>query len=285
MVQASTLLIAAFSIAPVLAAPLSQASTFERSYDEASGLEVRDPKFRLGGFLKKVGGIAKTAIKITNPVAGLLLRDVDGNIDVRDFDFDNLSERDLQELEELAERDPKFRLGRLLKKVGGIAKTALKVANPVAGLLLRDVDGTVYVRDIDLEDLSERELYDLEELAERDPKFKFGSFLKKVGGIAGKGLGIAAKIGLGLRELEEAGELDARDLAHLEELLEREFGDMSELDARDPKFRLGNILKKVGGVARKASGIAGQVAGIAGSLGLREFEETTGETRSFDDLD
>jgi len=276
MVQASTLVIAAFVVAPVIAAPLGvgqeSQDSFTRSVEDVS-LAVREP-FKFGGLLKKIGGVAKTAAKFAAPAASLLLRDEDGSVY-------ELTERDVQDLADLQARDPKFRFGNFLKKAVG---TGARIAS---GLLLRDVDDDLELDARDLEflaELDERDLLDLEELAAREP-FRFGNIIKKVGGIARKAAGVAGTVsrvagGLGLREFEDdVEELTTRDLEFLDEISERDF---EELATREP-FRLGNIIKKVGGIARKAAGVAGTVSRVAGGLGLREID--TRDIQFLEELD
>jgi hypothetical protein len=311
MVQASTLILAAFAVAPVLSAPLSvhnhhthpQADVAEpRSIDTVDdSLELREP-FKFGKIFRKAAGFVK---KVAVPAASLLLRDVDGNLVERELD--------LSELAELDARSPSpFNFKKLLR--GG-----LKVATTAAKILIRDEEGNVYIRDLDMGDISERDetgtasdvdardlfFLDLSELSEREiadldldlesrEPFRFKNLIKKVGGIAGKATRIAGTVanvasGLGFRELEdEVLDVDARDVYYaIDDVFERDFADaFEELDAREPKFRFGNALKKVGGFARKAVGVAGHVANVAGSLGLRELEdEIEMEARSLEDLD
>jgi hypothetical protein len=221
-----------------------------------------------------------------------LLRDVDGNLVERSIEIDDL---DL--------RDPKFSFGKLVKGVAGVVKKAAPIA---AKLLLRDVDGNVYVREIDIDNLSEldardyydiddslleRDFFEVEELDARDPKFRIGNIFKKVTSFAGKAAGIAGKVAnvagaLAGREFEDMDEFEAREYYDIEDsLFERELLEaLAELEARDPKFRLGNILKKVGGFAGKVGGIAGKVANVAGAIAGREFEDEM-EVRSIDELD
>jgi len=216
MVQASTLIIAAFAVAPVLAAPLHETSgRAATSYNPhhnghsataAVELEAREPKF---SFKKLIGGAAK-----------LLLRDEDGSIyerSVDDLDLDarepkfsfkkliggaarillrdeegNVYERDVDDLD-LDAREPKFSFKKL---IGGAAR-----------ILLRDEDGSIYERDVD-------------DLEVREPKF---SFKKLIGGAAR----------LLLRD-EDGGvyvyerDIDGADF-HLRELGNDDFLDESDL--------------------------------------------------------
>ncbi|EAU89552.1 hypothetical protein CC1G_02441 [Coprinopsis cinerea okayama7 len=248
MVQAATLVLAAFAVAPVLSAPLSQPTaeeeSFTRSTDiDSDALELRDPKFNFGNFIKKAVGVAKTVGKVAIPAARLFLRDTDGNLyEIRALDDVTL--------------DPDL---------------------PARDILESD------------DALLEREFADLDT---RDPRFNLGRFLKKakgvvgkVGGVAGKVAGVAAS--LALRDELDGLDLDARAYQELEELLEREFADIDELEVRDPRLRLGKLVKKVGRVAGKVGGVAGRVAGIAGGLGLRDLEGMETEIRevSLNDLD
>jgi len=307
MVQASTFVLAAFAIAPVLSAPLNvgpaDRSYSRRSIDNVDALESREP-FKLGGFLKKAVNVAKKVGKVAIPAARLLLRDEDGNVYVREISFDELAERDFSDMSELEARS--F-FKKFFKKVGGVAGKAVGIAGKVAGVAskvgglglreLEDGSDLIDARDyVDIDELLERD--EIDELDARDPKFRLGNILKKVGGVAGKVAGVAGKVAgvagrLGFRELEDGSVLiDARDFIDIDDLLEERefvFTDIDELDAREPKFRLGNVLKKVGHVAGKAAGIAGKVAHVAGGLGLREEGESTMEVEArefeIDELD
>jgi hypothetical protein len=174
MVQASTLILAAFAVAPVLSAPLTvtQPESFTRSVDNVDALDARDPKFSFGKLVKGVAGVVKKAAPIA---ASILLRDVDGNLIERSLDA--------EEFEALMLRDPKFSFGKLVKGVAGVVKKAAPIA---AKLLLRDVDGNLIERSIDIEDfdLDARSLSD--DLDLRDPKFSFGKLVKGVAGVVKK---------------------------------------------------------------------------------------------------
>jgi hypothetical protein len=253
MVQASTLVIAAFAIAPVLAAPLAVPQTdetFTRAVD-TDYLEVRAPFFRkIGRFLKR------HAAPMLRTAAGLVFRDVDGSLYVRDVDVD-LTERDLADLKargfsELSERE---------------------------------------LADLDLEDLEARR-FNL-----RGAVGRVRGLARKAGGIVGTATRVAGRVSdvassLGFREFEDSEELDARDYLDIDELLAREYGlDLEELEAR--RFNLRAAAGRVRGLARKAGGIvgtatrvAGRVSDVASSLGFREFEDEEFEARStIDDLD
>jgi hypothetical protein len=268
MVYASTLFAAAFVIVPVLAAPLNVEQvdeSFTRSAEDNSDLELRDPRFSFGRVFRGIGRVAKTVGRVAAPAASLLLRDEEGNIYVRDLESD------------LELRDPKFSFGRVFRGIGRVAKTVGRVAAPAASLLLRDEDGTVYVRDLDFDELAERDL-DFDDLTERDftdgedfdirdPRFRFGSVIRKATGIARKVTGVAGNVAnaassLGFRELED-DELDARDFVDIEDYLERDLEDSDDLEAR----KLGSLLKTAVGVARKAGGAARKAGGVARKAG------------------
>lgn len=88
------------------------------------------------------------------------------------------------------------------------------------------------------------------------------------------------------RSLDEVDEvLAARsDLeSTLADLIERGYLEVVEdVEDREPKFRLGNILRKVTQVASKVGGVAGKVVNTAAALGVvRDFEEDEFEAREF----
>lgn len=273
MVQASTLLVAALAVAPVLSAPLNVKVNSEplqqlqqyqqlqqRSVDDVDSLDLRDPKFSFGKMFRTVTNVVK---KVAVPAASLLLRDEDGNLIERELDLSDLSDLDARN------PDPKFNFGKVFR-------TGMKIAGHAARILLRDEDGNIYVRDVDLSDLSERELLALQS---REP-FSFGRVFRKVGGVVKKAANVAGTVAnvagsLGLRELEDADELDARDLyiLDLSELSERDIADLDiDLESREP-IRFRNIINTVGNVAGKASNVAGHIGNIFGSLGFRDLDE------------
>ncbi|KAF5314665.1 hypothetical protein D9611_007182 [Ephemerocybe angulata] len=182
-------------------------------------------------------------------------------------------------------RDPRFSFKKAFHTLGRVAKTAGGIALKAAPLLLRedlsefetrslddgaigevyirDEDGTIYVRELDAEELS---------AALEARKLHFGRLLKK-------GLSVATKVSgglsqFGLRELEDL-ELEARELGN-EELA-------AEIEAR--KLRLGRLLKKGLGAARKGLSVAQKVSGGLSQFGLREFEDELEERESNGSLD
>jgi len=234
MVQAYTLLLVAFAAAPVFSAPLSVKVTNEpaafqqRSVDDVENLDLRDPRFSFGRIFKSVAGVVKKVapigLKIASTAAGILIRDEDGNVYIRDVDLSDLTERELAALDT---REP-FRIGNVFRKVGGVVRKAASVANTVSnvagslgGLGLREEDDAsdIDARDLfylDLSELSERDIADLDlDLESREP-INFGNFFRKVGGVANTATRVASTVGnviggLGYRDLEEGSEFDARD--------------------------------------------------------------------------
>jgi hypothetical protein len=307
MVQTSTLLLAAFAIAPVLAAPLGAVQadaeeSFVRSVDPLdSSLEIREPA-PFGRFFKKIGHFARRFAPHVFKVARLLIRDEDGTLYVRDVE---LSKRDMEEIADLQARDPKFRLkfpkkffNKALSFAGGAAKIA-------GGLLLRDVedenglelraynfdDSEFDARseyDIDLSDLSERDLAEYAELAARDPKFRLRPFVDRFRGVARKALGVAGQVqnaasALGLREFDE-DEVEARDYGDIDDLLERDLDLLLEdLDAREP-FNIRRFARGARRFGSQAFGVVNRVSSAASAFGLRELEDEL-ETRRINELD
>jgi len=188
---------------------------------------------------------------------------------------------------------------RWIQKLTPYAGTALK-------LVARDENGDLYIREIDLSDLSERDLDDLEELNARDfddfddlevrePRKRRGLIkgftrVKSLAGRAGRLAKFAHPAGaalslLGSREFDE-DELDARDYEDLVDLLEREYEDDLELDARDPWFGE-NWFKKAKQIHNQGSGVlkkANDANRWLTKVGLRELGDEM-EERSLDDLD
>lgn len=193
-----------------------------------------------------------------------------------------LQQRSVDDVEILDLRDP-FSFGKIFRSVSNVVKKVapigLKIASTAAQVLIRDEDGNLYIRDVDLSDLSERELAALET---RDP-FSFGRVFKSVGGVVRKAAGVANTVsnvagslaGLGLREEDDASDIDARDLYFLDlsEMSERDIADLDlDLESREP-FNFGNLFGKVRGVANTATKVAGTVGNVIGGLGYRNLEE------------
>lgn len=143
---------------------------FASDVDEA--LELRDPKFRLGGFLKKGFNVAK---KFAGPAASLLLRDEEGNVYVRDVA--DLTERDLTTLEEMMfERDSlgnvdadtlearKLKFSTLVRKATRITGKAANVAGKVTNIANRvgGIAGRLGLRDFDEVELEARAMDELD---------------------------------------------------------------------------------------------------------------------------
>ncbi|CAA7271184.1 unnamed protein product [Cyclocybe aegerita] len=324
MVQITSVVLAALLIAPSLAVPVINGQQLEAREDALAvrepsseydiGLELserdledileRDPNFFKKAF-KKIKKIATPAN--IGKVASFVVRDLE------DVEF---SERDLQELEELIERDPSF-FKKAFKKIKKIAKPSLlgKAAGIAGNFIREDALTTLSERDIaDLEELEELaardpnffkkafkkikkiatpgnigkvasfvvredELDMLAELAARDPSF-FKKAFKKIKKIAkpsllGKAAGLAGNF---IREVDDFSEFSERELEGLQTL--------AELAARDPSF-FKKAFKKIKKIAKpsllgKAAGIAGNFiredAGEVEDLLDREYEE-------FDELD
>jgi hypothetical protein len=183
----------------------------------------------------------------------------------------------------LVVREP-LRLGKIggfLKRYGGAAvRNFGKYAVPAARLLLRDENGSLYVREVDL---TERDIQDLADLETRNPKIRFGGFFKRLGHVA-KFAG-----GLLLRDVEEGGELEARDSfdIDLSDLTERDFADLEEeLITREPRIRAKNIFGTIGRVTRQATRVAGSLGQFASGLGFRDFEDSDElDARDYVDID
>lgn len=174
-------------------------------------------------------------------------------LSVPKFNTEIAQQRSVDDAAILELRDPKFSFGKAFKKVAG---AVTKYAVPAASLLLRDVDGNVIERELDLSELAELDARSPE------PKFNFGKLLR--GGLK------VAKVAAGILIRDEEGNVYIREL-DMDDLSERDLLDL-DLDTREP-FSLRKIVKKVGSVAGKATRIATTVANVAGSLGLREFDE------------
>lgn len=252
----------------------------------------------------------------------MVARNLDDTNDSNDDSNEGqLSARDLDDLAELAARDPKF--GGFLKKAAKGAIRAGKKAAPYVGPILsalvgrdelndfdelsaRDLEdlndsnyGQLSARDVDdLNDsnygqLSARDIDDLAELAARDPKF--GGFLKK----AAKGAIRAGKKAapfvapallsalMGRDEPNEFDEISARDVDDFSEgqLSARDLDDLAELAARDPNF--GGFLKKAAkGAIRAGKKAAPYVGPVLSALiardELNDFSELS--ARDLDEL-
>jgi hypothetical protein len=191
----------------------------ERDIDELADIMVRNPF--LGGLFKKVIGVGKGLLGFREFEEDFAARDSE-TIELLERAFNELSERDLEALEDLSTRNP-F-LGGLFKKVIGVGK----------GLLgFRDFDDELLERDTD----------ELVDIMVRNPFL--GGLFKKVIGV-GKGL-------LGFREFEEdfaARDSDTMELLEraFEELSERDLETLEELSARNPF--LGGLFKKVVSVGK-----------------------------------
>ncbi|KAF9528363.1 hypothetical protein CPB83DRAFT_854480 [Crepidotus variabilis] len=264
----------------------------ERDLEE---LAARDPRF--GSFLKKFRGIAGKIGKVAGPAARIasnFIREEDDDLFAREdlLDLLDISERDFDELEELAARDPKFRFGKIFKKIKGVVGKVAKFAGPAAKMasnFIREEDVAVYAREdvSDFLDLSERELDEMEELAARDPKF--GKFFKKIKGFAGKVgrfAGPAANMASNFIREEYDDEVFSREeMADMLDISERDLEEMEELAARDPKF--GSFFKKIKGAFKKVAKFAAPVMRVASNF-IREesdLDEILARDYDFDLLD
>lgn len=209
-------------------------------------LDARDPfSFRkafrkIGRIAKKVGGVALKAAPL------LVLRDESGSLvelDLRELDFDSLVERDLDF--ELDAREP-FKFGRIFKKIRRVAKHAAGIALKAAPLILRDEQGSLI-------NLEMRDFFD-DELETRDPEPKLN--FRRLGRAALN----AAKIFI----RDEDG--NVYYIREVEPSIE------SELEAREPKFRVGRVLRKARATGHKVLGAYNQLSSVASSLGLREVD-------------
>ncbi|KAF6745372.1 hypothetical protein DFP72DRAFT_50601 [Ephemerocybe angulata] len=299
MVQASIIIVAfVAAVAPVMAAPAPQApASHPRSLDNtlAAEIDARDPRFSFKKAFHSLGRVAKTAGGIALKAAPLLLREDLSEFETRgSLDDGAIGEvyiRDedgtiyVRELDEIDARDPRFSFKKAFHTIGRVAKTAGGIAFKAAPLLLRedlsefetrslddgaigevyirDEDGTIYVRELDAEELS---------AALEARKLHLGRVLKK-------GLSVAQKVSgglsqFGLREFED-DEPEARELSP------EEFE--AELEAR--RLRLGRLLKKGLGAARKGLSAAQKVSGGLSQFGLRELEDELEERESNGSLD
>ncbi|CAA7264261.1 unnamed protein product [Cyclocybe aegerita] len=229
MVQlTNSVLVAAVIVAPTLASHLGDV--------HHETLHARDP--RLSALIKKVGRNTPGAISTAATVAGAAAALAPAQTVARD----------LEELEELAARDPK--LGAILKKVGRNTSSALGMAATVGGAAAALVPPP-----------TQRELDALEVLAAREPIF--GKILRVAKKVAGGAAQVAAGA-LSGRDFEAEVEFTARDIEMLEELAEREpiFGKA---------FR---AIKKVAG------GAAQVAAGALAGRDVEEFQEFTTRARA-----
>jgi hypothetical protein len=155
------------------------------------------------------------------------------------------------------------------KWLGKIARNrwvrkAIPYAATAAKLILRDEEGNVYVRDVDLSELDERDFDEFDMAA------------------------------LDARDFDDLEELEMREPRRKKKksLEARDFEDYDDLEAREPRRRgFGRALGKVRGLAKKASGLAkyakfvNPAAGTALSLlGSREFDEDELDARDYEDL-
>jgi hypothetical protein len=215
----------------------------ERDFAYFDELAARDPNF-WHSFKSVVGKVAKIAKPAARIAAGILIRD-DGMESVLE-----LSERDLEELDDLAARDPKFRFGRIFGKITHAVGSIAKVAAPIASNFIRE-DGD--------EALSARDLEEFVEIAARDPKFRFGRVFGKITHAVSSIAKVAAPIASNFIREEDMEDFAAREeFSDVLELSERDLEALEELAARDPNFfhSLKHIVSRVSKVARPIAGIA-----------------------------
>jgi len=181
----------------------------ERDLAEIEDLAARNPKFRLGGFLKKVTSTVGRVANVAGPIVSNFIREEDA-----------LSLRDLEEFVEIAERDPKFNLGRAFRKIKNTVSSVARVAAPIVSNFIREEDAEELAAREDVTEileLSERDLEELDELAARDP-----NFFRKLKGIAGHVMKVA-------RPLAGIASNFIREDAEIDEVLAREY-DLAMLD-------------------------------------------------------
>lgn len=135
-----------------------------------------------------------------------------------------LSRRDLEYLEDLALREPS--IGSFFRKIKHFfsphnidkAADATKEASKIASMLKREDAEDLYGRSFEdfAEQLTERELDDMQELAVRDPRF--GSFFKKIKKFVNfKNIKkVASVASLAIREDNEAFDVFERQFSDLD---------------------------------------------------------------------
>ncbi|KAH9478707.1 hypothetical protein JR316_0009167 [Psilocybe cubensis] len=169
-VQATFLILAAASS---LAAPIATDSSIQ---SRGVTLEARTPNF--GSFFRKVRKAATPSrIKKIAHIAELALRENE--------DEQIVTRRELEYLEDLVLREPS--IGSFFRKVKNFftphnidkASNAAKEASKLAGMLKREASEDLSARSLEafVDQLTEREFEDIQELAAREPRF--GSFFKK----------------------------------------------------------------------------------------------------------
>jgi hypothetical protein len=145
----------------------------ERDLEELTERDIEE-LIQRSWFKKIFRGVKKFATPANiGKVASFVLRE----------DAEKLSQRDLEYLEDLSTREPSvrsfFRKVKNFFKPSNIDKAA-DTAKAISNFVREDVDE----RDIDFEEVSARELEDLEELAARDPTF--GSIFRNLVSREGK---------------------------------------------------------------------------------------------------
>jgi hypothetical protein len=178
-----------------------------------------------------------------------------------------ISARDVVYLEDLAARDPS--IGSFFKKIKNFfspshidkAANTAKEASKLASMLKRE-DA--------VEEFTARDFEALEELAARDPHFRFGSVFKKIKHLANfKNLkAVAGVAALAIREEDEM-QLTVRDMEELEELA-----------ARNPSF--GSFFRKVKHFANFNN--IKKVANVA-SMVVREDDDSEFTARDLEELE
>jgi len=278
-----------------------QAASFASQYIREDGdeLEARDlddieldarepipePKFRIKNLVHTVQHIAHNpVVRKAASIAKMFFREEGDELEARDFDDIELEAR---------EPEPKFRIGNVIHTAQRIAHNpGVRKAVSIARMFIRDVDGSPLLeldaRELGdvveaMQNISERELDEMEELAEREPKLKF---LKKIRGIAGRVGRLAGPVMNAASAFvrEEDGELYAReDLMNILDFTERDLEAMEELAARDPKW---GFLKKIKGFVNKASKFVKPAMRVAGMF-IREEDADIYDllAREYDDFD
>lgn len=286
MVRASTVIVAAFALAPVFAAPLTEEISQDlaaRTIDETpTELEAR--KFRLGKVLKKFKGVAKLAANVVAPGAGAFIPRSDlveeGIIDVEAREPEPVNTPAAHPHHAPRPGAPHHAVAH--HGPAGSHKHAGAAHSKGHGKGSKAMHG---------------------KKNKSHKKQRKGSSSKKGGKKGGrkpghkKGGAASHKKSPSSHkarrphprslDVEEIEDLSARSVdfeSTLADLVERGYLEVVEdVESREPRFKLGNVLRKVKNVAGKAVNVAGKVVNAANALGLREdMEDMEFEAREFE---
>jgi len=285
MVRASTIIVAAFALAPVFAAPLTEEITQDlaaRSIEETP-VELDARKFKLGKAFKKLKGIAKMAVNVAAPGAGALIP--------REF------EEDVTDIE-AREPEPAVTHPHAPGQVHPSSHAHARGQAPAHRGVGHHAKGGPKHPHAKGQKGSKSKKHGK---SKGHKKSKSGRKGPKGKGAKGKGSKgrkgslthgkHAAHAGLrtakprprSLDEFVDEESIIARDLdieSTLADLVERGYIEVVEdVDSREPKIKLGNFFKKVKGVASKVSSVAAKVHGVGSALGLRDLEDDEVEAR------